>query len=86
MGIRGGCIVRFTLRLLDVSLEGAKQRAVGPINGLEICGEEKSYALSKNRNPKCSQWLVTMVTKLPRFLGKRFSNCTETRYWYEGQL
>ena len=72
MGIRGGCVVRFTLRLLDASLEGTKQRAVGPTNKMEICGEEKSSALSKNRTPIYSPWLVTRVTELPRSVVKGF--------------
>jgi hypothetical protein len=83
MGIRGGYVLRLTLRLFNASLEGTKQRAVGPKNRLEICGEEKTSALSKNRTPIYSQWLVTRVTELS---GERFSNCTEMRYRYEGQL
>jgi hypothetical protein len=86
MGIRVGRVVKFTFRLLDASLEGTKQRAGGPTNRLEICGEEKSSALSKNQTPIYSHWLVTIVTELSRLPGKRSPNCTEMRYRYEEQL
>jgi hypothetical protein len=51
MGIRDECVVRFTLRLLDASLEGTKHRAVGRRTGLKFVVKRKKFRTFKESNP-----------------------------------